>query len=188
MKDLCVKIGGLGALLVCLPVIWRIYEGDAFNSVSYVLWSALSLVCTIVLIRAKKGGHTLMACYVLSDLLIGVYAYVHTGQAHFGGIEWFIVALAAGCASVYVWCEYRKNFRPAVIMNGASLVVAGIPQMVDSFRHPEHVSILICSLYVLISAFSYYGEKPTLNGRLIPVLSMVYWLVIIGATIGAHYT
>jgi hypothetical protein len=107
MKNTCVKLGGLGALLICLPVMWRIHEGDKFNPLSFFLWSALSVVCAIVLIRAKKGGHTMVLGYVLSDFLIGFYAYLKSGRIEFGKFEWFIVALTTVCAVFFEICSKR---------------------------------------------------------------------------------
>ena len=179
---MCIKLGGIGALLICLPVMWEIHQGDRFNPVSYFLWTFLSLICTIVLIRAKKGGWVMMAGYVLSDCAVGLYAYAKSGKAEFGHFEWFIVALTAICACLYVWCEKKNNFTPAVITNAIACVLAGIPQMIDSFKNPAQVNITIACLYVGISGISCYGERPTLNGRLISGLSVIYWLIIIANT------
>lgn len=178
MKDLLVKLGGLGALLICIPVIWRISQGDIFNPVSFLLWSSLSLVSAIVLLRAKNGGHTLMFAYWLSDLSVGVSAWIKTGKIRFGYFEAFIVVLIMVCVFLWLWCEKRNNLKPSVIANASALMIAGIPQFLDIFRDPSSVSLVICWLYLIISAFSYIGEKPTLNARLIPGLSVIYWIPI----------
>ena len=179
---MCVKLGGLGAVLICIPVIWAIHQGSRFNPVSYFLWTFLSIVCTVVAIRAKKGGWMMMAGYTVSDFAVGLYAYIKSGRAEFGRFEVFIVTLAAICACLYVWCELKKNFTPAVITNATACLLVGIPQMIDAFKSPDQVNLKIAYLYVAISGVTFYGETPTLNGRLIPGLSTIYWLVIIVAT------
>lgn len=182
-KLICVRLGGLGALLICLPVMWRIHEGDTFNSLSYFLWTLLSLIVTLVYIRDKKGGVTMMAAYVLSDLSIGTYAYYKTGKAVFGRFEVGILILTILCLGLYVVCEVRKRFTPSVILNATAAVIAGIPQFLTGIKDPSSIALWICVLYTLISALSYYGEKPTLNGRLIPAVSIIYWLILIGRII-----
>ncbi len=179
MQKWLVRLSGLGALLISIPVMYRIHEGDRFNPVSYFLWSSLALICTITLIRAKKGGYMLMGGYVLSDASVGTYAYFHGGSSSLGKFEWFITALVMICAALYVWCESRKNFKPAVIINGTACIIAGIPVIADSFQNPHQMSLVICYLYLLISAMAYYGER-SFNGKFIPGLSIGYWILIIG--------
>lgn len=179
MKNLLVKMSGIGALLICLPVMYRIHQGDSFNPASYFLWSLLTLVCTVTLIRSKKGGHTMMIGYFFSDISIGIYAYVKSGRASFGQFEWFVIGLTLICICVYVACELRKSFRPAVIVNATACMIAGLPLLVDSIRNPTQMSLVICWLYILVSVFGYYGER-TFDGKLIPGLSIIYWIVIIG--------
>ena len=183
MKEICKKLGGLGALLTCIPVIYRINQGDAFNPTSFFLWSMLSLICFIVLYRTKRGGHVLMGGYVFADLSIGLWAYHKSHVVQFGKFEMFIVGMAMACAGLYAWCESRKNFRPAVMTNATALVLAGVPQILDSFAEPFKVSFGVCSVYIAVSALSYYGEEQTLEARLIPGLSIVYWVVIIGGVL-----
>ncbi|MEK7642147.1 MAG: hypothetical protein AAB365_04145 [Patescibacteria group bacterium] len=185
MKDLCVKLSGIGALLICIPVMWRISQGDVFNPASYFLWSLLSLVCVLVLLRDKKGGHTMMIGYVASDFLIGFYAYRKLGKASFGSFEWLIVALTGVCVCIWLWCEHvarrdkKQDFKPSVITNTVACMIAGIPQIIDSFKNPYQVSFVICAFYMLVSGLAYYGEKPTLNGRLLPGVSIIYWIIMI---------
>ncbi|NBQ47174.1 MAG: YHYH protein [Sphingobacteriia bacterium] len=121
MKDLAVKLGGIGAVLVCIPVMISISKGDAYNPTSFFLWSLLSVVCAIVLWRAKKGGHVMFIGYVISDFLIGSYAYAKSGKASFGTFERYVAALVVACIIAYVWCEYRKKFTPSVIINGTAM-------------------------------------------------------------------
>lgn len=183
MKNLCVKLSGVGALLICVPVMYRIAAGDMFNPMSYFLWSFLSLICGVVLIRAKKGGHTMMAGYFFSDFSVGIFAYVKSGKASFGGFEYFVAALTVACICIYVWCELRKSFKPAVISNAIACVIAGIPLMVDALQNPNRMSLFIANSYLLISLLAYYGEQ-TFNGKLIPGLSVVYWIIIlVGVTV-----
>lgn len=178
MKELCVKLSGIGALLICGPVIYRISQGDVFNPASFFLWSALALVSTIVLVRAKKGGHVLIAGYFLSDLIIGICAYRQTGQMKMEAFEWFVLAITATCTIIYLICELRGNLRPAVISNAAALMMAGMPQLIDFIQHPHQTSFVICGLYMLINVLGFYGER-TFNGKLIGGLSIIYWTVII---------
>lgn len=185
MKELCVKLSGIGALLICIPVIYRISQGDLFNPASFFLWSLLSLVCVVVLVRAKKGGYMLMAGYALSDLSIGICAYLKNGKANVGAFEWFIVVLTVLCAAIYIHCEIKKNFTLSVVVNGIACMVAGIPLAADSFREPHKVSFSIITLYMIVSGLGYYGER-NFNGKFIPGLSIIYWLVIVAGVLIAR--
>jgi hypothetical protein len=64
MKNLCVKLGGFGAvnLLTCCLTI---HQGSRFNPVSYFIWSTLSDLYNRS-DSCKKGGWMTMAGYVLS--------------------------------------------------------------------------------------------------------------------------
>ncbi len=178
-RNLCKNLGGFGAVLVCLPVIWGIFQGDKFNPVSYFLWSLLSVVCVVVLVRAGQGGYTIMIGYILSDFAIGACAYYKNGRLSFGYFEAFVTTLTIMCLAMYVWCDRRKKYRPAVIVCATAAILAGVPQIVDSFNNPFQTSLLICILYSLISFLSYYGDRPTFEARLIPGLSIIYWFTII---------
>ncbi len=120
-----------------------------------------------------------MVGYIFSDLIIGLCAYYKSGTLNFGNFEAFISVLTIMCLAMYVWCESRKKYRPAVIVCATAAIVAGVPQVVDSFNNPSQVSILICSLYILVNFLSYYGDRPTFEARLIPGLSIIYWVTII---------
>lgn len=183
-RNLCVNLGGWGAFLICLPVIWSIYNGDKYSATSYFLWSLLSIVVTVVLIRARRGGYKIMLGYVLSDFSIGFYAYLKDRSLTFGYFEAMIATLTVMCLIMYVWSERRERFRPAVIMSAIAAIVAGIPQIFYSFAHPFSTSVTVCALYIIVSMLSYYGDKPTFEARLIPGLSVVYWLVIV---VGVFY-
>ncbi len=178
-RNVCVNLGGWGAFLICLPVIWSIYQGDKYSATSYFLWSLLSIVVTVVLIRAKNGGYKIMLGYVLSDFSIGLYAYLKDRSLTFGHFEATITTLTVMCVVMYVWSERRERFQPAVIVSAIAAIVAGIPQIYYSFAHPFSTNITICFLYIIVSALSYYGDKPTWEARLIPGLSIIYWLIII---------
>jgi hypothetical protein len=187
MKKLSVRLGGLGALLIAIPIMYRIHEDDIFNPASYFLWSLLSLICFVTLIRAGNGGHTMMMGYFFSDISIAIYSYVKSGRASLGSFEWFIIVITALCAVLYIFCEMQKNFKPAIIANASACFIAGFPQIADSFRNPYQMSLVICGLYMLISSLAFYGEKPTLNGRLIPGLSIIYWILIIVGLLIARF-
>jgi hypothetical protein len=176
MKSLAVKLSGIGAVLICIPVMISINKGDAYNPASFFLWALLSVVCTIVLWRAKKGGHVLMAGYTVSDASIGTYAFVKSGKAIFGTFEWCIAGLVVVCIAAYLWCESRKKFTPSVIINGIACMIAGIPLIVDSFHSPHTFSFMNSTIYLTLSSLGFYGET-SFNGKFIPGLSMAYWIV-----------
>lgn len=119
-----------------------------------------------------------MIGYFFADSSIGVYAYIKGGKASFGQFEWLIIAHTLTCAILYVICELRKNFRPAVILNGIACMVAGIPLVVDSFRNPHQMSYMVCFIYLIISSLTLYGERD-FNGKFIPKLSIGYWILVI---------
>ncbi len=178
VKDLAVKLSGIGAVLVCIPVMISISKGDAYNPTSFFLWSLLSVVCAIVLWRAKKGGHVMFIGYVISDFLIGSYAYAKSGKASFGTFERYVAALVVACIIAYVWCEYRKKFTPSVIINGTAMMIAGFPIIVDSFREPQKFNFVNAWIYLTLSGLSLYGER-NFNGKFTPGLSVTYWIVAI---------
>jgi hypothetical protein len=179
MKKVCLTISGIGTLLVCLPVMYRISQGDIINPASFFLWALLSLVCSIVLVHDKKGGYVLTIGYFFSDLAIATYAYNKSGRASFGWFEWFVIGLTLACISIYLKCALKGNLRPAVITNATACMIAGLPQIADSFRNPYQMSFVICGIYLAVSALNYYGEEKTLNGRLLPGLSIIYWIIMI---------
>jgi hypothetical protein len=178
MKNLCVKLSGIGALLTCIPVIYRIDQGDIFNPASYFLWCALSLVCTFVYIHTKEGGHVIMAGYFLADLSVGIYAYIKSGKAHFGAFEWFVGFMTMACIALYVLCRLRKSMMPAVVASGGACIIAGIPLLVDTFRDPSGMSYSICWMYTALSVIAFWGGD-TFQSRFVPTLSVFYWGAII---------
>jgi hypothetical protein len=182
MKKMCVQLSGIGALLICAPVVYRILQGDSFNPTSYFLWSALSVLCSTVLYRAGKGGHVMMIGYTLSDLIIAIASCIKKGQMVFGKFELFVVILTTICAAVYVRCEVKKSYTASVILNGIACIVAGVPFFWESIQDPQGVSLWISCSYAIISSLGYYGET-SFNGKFIPGISVVYWLAIIARKI-----
>lgn len=178
-KKWCVRAGGALALLVCIPILWRIHEGDILNPMSYFLWSFLSLICAVSLIRAKEGGATMVLGYIFSDFSIGLYAYKKSGKAEFGRFEWIIAALTILCVFMYMVCEKRKRYTPSVILNTTACIIAGVPLMIESFQSPYSISYLVCFLYLCVSGLTFFGEQPNLKAKLLPGASIVYWIIIV---------
>jgi hypothetical protein len=161
-----VAASGYNVTLVAVWVTWLV--GKLFGRrLSFPI-----VVITII-------GYTIMAGYVLSDFSIGLYVYLKDKTVTFGYFEAMVAVLTLMCLCMYVWSERRKRFRPAIVMCAIAAIVAGIPQIFYSFAHPFSTSLTICFLYIIVSALSYYGDKPTFEARLIPALSIVYWMVII---------
>jgi len=187
VRKLSVWFGGVGALLICIPVMYRIHEGDRFNPASYFLWVSLAALAAIVLIRQNKGGYMMMLGYVLSDGLIGGYAYLKSGRASFGWFEWFVAILVGICAAIYVRLEAREFRKPeterrymsSIITNGIAATIAGVPVFVESVLDPYRMSYWICAAYLAVSASSWFGEGSR-GGKFIPRLSTYYWIVLIG--------
>lgn len=119
-----------------------------------------------------------MGGYILSDLAIGTYAWIKRGQASLGPFEWFIIGLTSVCACIYIWCRYKQNFKPAVIVNGIACFISGAPVVVETYEQPRQMSYTICGMYLLVSALAYYGEEK-FSGKFIPGLSLIYWTIVI---------
>ncbi len=179
LKRLFVTMSGVGALLIALPVMYRIYKGDVFNPITYLLWAGFSVLCTYVLVRDKQGGHVMMIGYCISDLAIGLYALYKGNAATIGTFDCFVVGLVVFCALVYLRCAARHDLRLSIITNATACIIAGLPLLWNSIKNPQQMSFMVCFAYLAVSGFGYYGEK-SFNGKLIPGVSIVYWVICIG--------
>lgn len=185
LQKVCRGLGVVGALAIALPILLKIHGGETiFNPLSYFMWSSLSVLAAVVLYRAGEGGWQLMAAYWGSDFAIGLYGYLKAGTLKFGWFEGFVIGLVLVCTIIWLRCEAKKqhsgqkDYKASVIANAAAMMLAGIPQIGDAWRKPNELSMFVAGGYIAVSVASYLGESK-FNGRLIPGLSVVYWIVII---------
>lgn len=188
MKDWLQKLsqglGVVGALAIAFPILFKIHEGETiFNPLSYFMWSSLSVLAAVVLYRAGEGGWQLLAAYWASDFSIASYAYFKARKLEFGWFEGFVIGLVAVCTIIWLRCETKRrysgqtDYRASVIANATALMLAGVPQVWDAWKKPNEVSMFIAWSYIGISVASFFGESK-FNGRLVPGVSIVYWIVI----------
>lgn len=174
MKKYLTLSGGIIAGLMFIPIIVDAIRGASFNPVSFLLWSGLSLVLTLVLIKSGDSW-ILPACWVVSDCIVGTVLLFGLHQkATFGTHEIVITVLIVVCTVVWL----TSKTWVATVACTTALVLAALPQTFDIYRHPEHASWKIWAIYFVSNTLAFLGgQRWNIEDRLPAGISMVMCVI-----------
>ena len=152
------------ALALYLPLCYQIINGKVKqNLATWILWSSLDGVCAAT-IWAQAGNYQLVLAYTLGGL-ITTFCILKSGEAKWTWFESFITGMVFGCVIIWVLAGSRL----ASIAGTSAMIIAGIPQLLESYRKPWGSPILIFLGYTIANGLSVVGAKGwTIEERFYP--------------------
>lgn len=163
------------ALTLYIPLVWQILSRKVTqNLATFILWGTLDAVAAMSLFT-QHGNWYLPAAYVGGCLLvIGSLIYVRTMK--WTWFETLISVMVIVC--IIGW--WQSGPRMATILSTAGVVIAGLPQLWDSYTEPETQPFVIYWGFVLVNVLSTLGGKSWIvEERLYPASCAVLCFLVV---------
>lgn len=164
------------ALLLYVPLCWQILSGRVTqNLATFVLWGSLDLIAGLSIL-VQGGNYQLPLAYVLGCILVVLSILKSKNYGKWTGYETMLSILVLFCT--IAWAVSGPWF--ATIFSTAGVVIAGLPQLRDSWREPEKSPLAIYLGYTFVNVMSTMGGKAwTVEERLYPGSMVVLCFIIV---------
>jgi len=132
------KLSVFIALGLYLPLSWQILTKRVTqNLATFILWALLDLVVAIS-IWIQGGNWTLPAAYVCGCLLV-IGCLIKLRTVSWTKFETGISIIVLVCLAGWI----ISGPRMATILSTTGVVLAGIPQLADSYKNPKNQPFLV---------------------------------------------
>lgn len=165
--------------------------GKGLSLSSFVLWTALSLVSAIGIVRRstktdkpknvkdaeEKGSPSIPAIYGSGALIVSVILWQKGAAVTWSSMDTLIAILVCACIALL----FKKKFdKHALVLSVLAGTIAGIPYTVMTWQNPA-ASPIVCSVCFFSSSFLAFlgAEGWTLKSRLFTGVSVVNNLILI---------
>lgn len=149
-------IGIIGYLLL-IAALFRTATEQSFAA--FLLWALLDLIATITTVLT--GGNYWLALANAAGSTIITVLLIYKKQVAWSRVESMTAVLVIVC--LVVW--YVSGERAGLIASSLAVVIASVPQMVDTWRKPKatpvlvYVTFLIANVVALISGKAWTIEE-----------------------------
>lgn len=177
------KLSVVIALTLYLPLAWQILTKQVTqNLATFILWGSLDLVAAASMLL-QGGNWTLPAAYVGGCvIIIGCLIRVRSVKW-----TWFETAITVMVVICLVGWK-MSGARMATILSTIGVVLAGFPQLADSYKEPEKQPLLIYVGFVVVNGLSVAGGRAwTIEERFYPASCVVLCLAIVLATARRYF-
>jgi len=163
------------ALVLYIPLCKQISTGNVKqNLATWILWSILDGIAAGTLI-IQHGNFLLPAAYTLGGATTVLCILISTKKTGWTWFESFITLLVIIC--LIVWAS--SGAKTATIASSLALVLAGVPQLIESYRKPWDTPVLIYIGYTTANILSVLGGKDwSVEERFYPSSASIYCLVV----------
>ncbi len=170
-----VIIGSIIAVIAYFP-LWREISLKQVeqNLLTWILWFALDIIITITIIF-QNGSFLLTATYTVGSLITAILICKSKSKISWTWFESFVTALVT--TSMIIW--YFSGDKAATVTATAAMLIAGIPQLVDAYKNPHGMPLLVYGAYMIANSFSLAGAADwSVKERLYPASALIYCLLI----------
>lgn len=168
-------LGGVIGLLSYGILIVALFKTKTEQSfAAFFLWALLDLIATITTI-IQGGNYWLALSNVIGSTTIFIIL-IFKKQVSWSWIETLTAFLVVVC--LIVW--YTTGERAGIIASSLAVVIASIPQMVDTYKKPESTptsSYLVFTVGNIISLIG--GRAWTIEERFYPACSIFLCVIIV---------
>ncbi|MEO5975879.1 MAG: hypothetical protein ABIS36_20915 [Chryseolinea sp.] len=170
-------IAGLVAFCAYIPLTFAILRNTASQSfAAFLLWGMLDGIAMVGLIF-QGGNFWLPLSNVLGTATIASLLVIKK-QVDWTWIETLTSTLVLIC--MIIW--FFTGDTGAIVSSSIALVIASIPQMVDTYRRPKETPVLVYMIWLIANLLSFLaGKEWTIKERFYPACGMILCLCIIGA-------
>lgn len=147
-------IGGIIGILIHIPLLISIWSGKVRQSfTTYALWSALDFIAAYS-IYTQDGNFWLPFLYAIGAGLTSLSLLIKKNFS-WSNLDWFVVGLVIVCIII----QYEIGEFWSMIASVASLTIASIPQVIDTYKQPKNTPSLIYLIFCLANIISLLGAK-----------------------------
>jgi hypothetical protein len=140
---------GLFAFALLIIALFRTKTEQSFAA--FFLWALLDLIATITTI-IEGGNYWLALANAVGSSAITVILIVKR-QVSWSWVESMTAVLVIIC--LVVW--YTAGERAGIVASSLAVVIASIPQMVDTYRKPEATPTLVYVVFLVANIISVIG-------------------------------
>ncbi len=162
--------GSILGLLTYFPLWKQIRSGDADqNLFTWALWAALDGIVAAA-IMSKGGSFLLPAIYAVGSSGTTFFILRSGKKSSWTMIETLVIFLVL--ASMTIW--YLYGGKVATIAGTIAMVIASIPQLVDAWKKPKEMPILVFTSYLVANSLVTAGGKSwSIEERFYPVSAVL---------------
>ena len=163
------------AILAYFPLWKQIRSGRARqNLLTWVLWCCLDGVVVATLI-AQKVNVSLAAAYTVGSGITAVFIAKAGNKSSWTWFETMVLGLVF--ASMVIW--YFSGSKMATIAGTTAMLIAGVPQLIDTWKKPQESPSLINFVYFVANCLATAGGKSwAVEERFYPASAAAFCLLI----------
>ncbi len=170
LKTLIVLTGVAPYVLLSVSIL----KGTVKQSfATWILWFGLDVIMLVSL--TLKGGNTLLfAVFTIGTLAVTIFL-ARARQFHWGKFEWLITFLVLICTTVFlVGGPYLSIISVTLALN-----IAGIPQLISTYKDPSSTPRIAYLLFTTSSMLSVISAAAWTVEERLPYLSSTLFCAII---------
>ncbi|RAW00550.1 hypothetical protein DQQ10_13200 [Pseudochryseolinea flava] len=174
-KDAMQLIAGIIAMIAYIPLIVGIARNKAEQSfAAFLLWALLDSIATITT-YLEHGNYWLPFSNVIGTITVTLLLVVKR-QVSWSWVENVTAFLVIICVAIW----YSAGEQAGIVASSLAVVIASIPQMVDTFKRPRTTPVLSYILFFSANVVSFLaGRTWTIEERFYAACSMFLCFVII---------
>lgn len=174
------KVSVIVALALYIPLSYQILKGKVKqNLATFILWGSLDAFAAAS-IFVSGGNFQLPFAYVFGCTAV-IVCILRSGNYSWTKVETRVSILVGLC--LVAWCVIVWGYNNpwlATVLSTTGVVLAGLPQLRDSWRKPEDSPWLIYIGYTFANVMSTIGGKGwTVEERLYPFACSVFCGIIV---------
>lgn len=169
-------VGGIIGLVAFLLLIIELLRSTTEqNFAAFFLWALLDGIATATTI-IEGGNYWLALSNATGSAMITIILIVKK-QVSWTWIETMTAILVVIC--LFVW--FTSGELAGIVASSLAVLIAGIPQMVDTFRRPESTPSLPYAVFFIGNVISLMaGKEWSIEERFYQCISMTITIVILG--------
>jgi len=152
--ELLSPIGGIiGLAGFVMLIVALLRSGTEQSFAAFFLWALLDSIATATTI-IQHGNYWLPLANAIGSATITLIL-VRKKQVSWTWVESMTAFLVVVC--LVIW--YTSGERAGIVASSLAVVIASIPQMVDTFKKPEATPSLVYSVFLISNILSVMGGK-----------------------------
>lgn len=162
------------ALGLYIPLCVQIFTGKVKqNMATWLLWGLIDGVAAGSLI-VQHGNYLLPAGYTLGAVITTLFI-IRSKSITWTWFESLVTVLVVIC--IIIWA--LSGPKMATVASTLAMVIAGIPQLFETYRKPHDTPLIIYTGYIIANGLSAMGAKDwSIEERFYPVCATIYCVAI----------
>lgn len=145
--------GGIGMLAYVLLIVALLRTTTEQSFAAFLLWALLDLIATITTMLA--GGNYWLALANAIGSSVITLLLIYKKQVAWSWVESMTAVLVLVCLGIW----YAAGERAGIVASGLAVVIASVPQMVDTWRKPEATPVVAYLIFLLANVVALIGGR-----------------------------